>query len=98
MSPFGAHRGDQQNLDSRSSCCPSCAADSHPYSPVRRLLDQLDARFEADIHSPAEELSETLRYVGVLSPQQQLRAAEHGNGGSEGGENVGKLGRDAHRR
>ena len=61
---------------------------------VWRPLDQLDARLEVDLDSPAEELSETLRYVSVLSPQQHLRAAEHGNGGSEGGEDVGKLGRD----
>ena len=44
----------------------------HPYAPVWRAFDQLDARFQADIHSPAEELGEALRNVSVLPSQQHL--------------------------
>ena len=84
--------GDQEHLSVEVCSRSLWAHRMHAYARVGGL-DRPDARFQADIHSPAEEFGEARRHVGVLPPQQDLGAVQHGHRRSECGEDVSKFGR-----
>ena len=80
MSPLGPGRWRSAESASRlscSSCEPLIRTRTRP-SGVFSINSTLVSR-RTSTRRP-RELGEALRYVGVLPPQQQLRAAEHGNG------------------